>query len=151
MQYKTPGAYILQTDAERRPALERLRDTINQNIPQGFQETIQYNMISWVIPLSRYPQGYHCTPHTPLPFLSIAVQKHYLAMYHSGLFMDPGLYDWFVGEYQKLGYKHKINMGKSCVRFKYLDEIPYDLIGELMSRISVDQFIARYEAGRSIR
>lgn len=148
MDPNTPQGYVDAADPTKQQALTKLRETINQSIPAGFEETIQYGMIGWVVPLSTYPEGYHCTPDTPLPFLSLAAQKHYIALYHSGLYGDDQLYAWFIKEYQNKGYRHKIDVGKSCIRFKYLEEIPYDLLAELMKKITPEQFIAAYEQGR---
>ncbi|HAT67744.1 MAG TPA: hypothetical protein DCS66_24620 [Flavobacteriaceae bacterium] len=146
MQYKanTPEEYIAQIPEERKEPIKKLQQVIKENLPKGFEETIQYGMIGYVVPHSIYPDGYHCTPDTPLPFMSIASQKNFIAVYSSGLYAKKELMDWFVGEYPK-HCKRKLDMGKSCIRFKKIEEIPYGLIGELASKMSVKEWISIYE------
>src|SRR5690606_14230421 len=103
-----------------------------------------YDMIGWVIPHSIYPAGYHCDPKLPLPFLSIASQKNFVAVYHMGVYSDEKILNWFTEEYAKT-IKTKLDMGKSCIRFKKMDQIPFDLIGELASKITVNEWIQTYE------
>ena len=147
MQYKasSPADYISQIPEERKATLKKLRETINQNLPKGFEEGIQYGMIGYYVPHSKYPDGYHCNPKEPLPFMSIASQKNFVALYHSGLYANKTLYNWFVSEYPKHA-KTKLDMGKSCVRFKKMDDIPYKLVGELCQKITADDYIEIYEA-----
>ncbi|MBT8271392.1 MAG: DUF1801 domain-containing protein [Flavobacteriaceae bacterium] len=147
MQYKanTPEEYIEQIPEDRKPAFRKLRKTIKDNLPGGFEETISYGMIGYVVPHSIYPDGYHCDPKLPLPFMSIASQKNFVALYHSGVYADEKLLDWFTSEYPK-HCSRKLDMGKSCIRFKKLEEIPFDLIGELSTKVTPDQWIERYEA-----
>lgn len=147
MQYKanTPEDYIDQVPEERKSALRKLRKIINDNLPKGFHECISYGMIGYVVPHSRYPDGYHCTPELPLPFMSFASQKNSINLYHSGIYSKPELHDWFVAEYPK-HCKRKLDMGKSCVRFKNTDEIPYDLIADLCTKMTVNDYIAVYES-----
>ena len=147
MQYhvNTPEEYMEAIPEERRPYIEKLRDTINSNLPKGFQEGTGYGMLSWSIPHSTYPAGYHCDPKTPLPFLSIASQKNFVALYHMGVYADKEIHDWFVSEYPKYS-KTKLDMGKSCVRFKKPEAIPYELIGELVSKMTPQQWIDLYES-----
>lgn len=147
MQYKanSPEDYIDQVPQERQNALKKLRKTIKDNLPKGFQEGISYGMIGYVVPHSRYPDGYHCDPKTPLPFMSFASQKNSVNLYHSGIYSKPEIHDWFVGEYPK-HCKTKLDMGKSCIRFKKIDDIPYDLIGDLCTKLSVDEWIDIYES-----
>jgi len=121
-----------------------MRKTILDNLPKGFQEQISYGMLGWVIPHSKYPDGYHCDPKLPLPFINLASQKNFVALYHSGIYASPKLYDWFVGEYPK-HCKRKLDMGKSCIRFKSMNDIPYELIGELSTKMTVDEWIGLYE------
>ncbi|MEJ2112314.1 MAG: DUF1801 domain-containing protein [Flavobacteriaceae bacterium] len=146
MQYKaiSPEDYISQASEERKDALKNLRNTINKNLPKGFEEGIQYGMIGYYVPHSIYPDGYHCTPSEPLPFMSFASQKNSVNLYHSGIYAIPELRDWFVSEYPK-HCKRKLDMGKSCIRFKKIDEIPFELIGELSSKITVEEWINIYE------
>ena len=136
--------YLQVIPDERQPYFNQLRNTIIENIPEGFQETIQYGMIGYVVPHSIYPAGYHCKPSEPLPFTHIASQKNYIGLYHSGIYANPELHDWFVGEYPKHS-KRKLDMGKSCIRFKKMEDIPYDLVGNLMQKMSVQDWIGLYE------
>lgn len=147
MQYKaeTPEDYINQLPDDRKAPMAKLRKTILENLPKGFEETISYGMIGYVVPFSIYPDGYHCDPKLPLPFMNIASQKNFIALYNMGIYAKKEIYDWFVTEYPK-HCKRKLDMGKSCIRFKYIDDIPYELIGELTSKITVDQWISNYES-----
>lgn len=147
MQYKatSPEDYINQVPEERQETLKKLRKVINANLPKGFEEGIQYGMIGYFVPHSIYPDGYHCTPSEPLPFMSFASQKNSVNLYHSGIYAVPEIHDWFVNEYPK-HCKRKLDMGKSCIRFKKLDEIPFDLIGELSAKLSVDEWVNIYES-----
>jgi hypothetical protein len=129
---------------DRAPYFKKLRDTVVKNIPKGFEECMQYGMISYVVPHSIFPDGYHCDPKTPLPFISIASQKNFIALYHMGIYANPKLLDWFVNEFPKHS-KSKLDMGKSCIRFKKADQIPYDLIAELMQKITVEDWIKLYQ------
>lgn len=147
MQYKvqTVEEYLVAIPSERKPYVQKLREAVLDNIPKGFEETIQYNMIGYVVPHSIYPDGYHCNPAEPLPFSAIASQKNSINFYHSGIYADEKLKDWFVAEYAK-HCTRKLDMGKSCVRFKKFEEIPYKLIGQLMKKIKVKDYIKNYEA-----
>ena len=142
MQYKATSAedYISQVPQERQNTLKRLRKTIVDNLPKGFEEGIQYGMIGYYVPHSIYPDGYHCTPETPLPFMSFASQKNSVNLYHSGIYAKKELHDWFGNEYPKY-CSRKLDMGKSCIRFKNLDEIPFDLIAELTRKMTCDEWI----------
>lgn len=141
----TPDDYIAQLPEDRKASMEKLRSIITTNIPEGFQEGILYKMIGWFLPHSIYPGGYHCDPKTPLPFINLASQKNFIALYHSGIYADKKLHDWFVAEYPKHA-KRKLDMGKSCIRFKYIDDIPYELIKELVKKMTPQQWISIYEA-----
>lgn len=141
---KTPQEYVASLPEDRKMPIEKLRKTIVSNLPEGFHEEMSYGMLGYVVPHSLYPNGYHCNPKLPLPFMNIASQKNFIALYHVGIYMDPELFDWFVSEYSKVA-KTKIDMGKSCIRFKKMDEIPYQLIGELASKMSVLKWISMYE------
>lgn len=143
--YDSVDDYLLTIPEERIEAFVGLLDIIRANIPKGFEECIQYKMPSFSVPLSTYPDGYHCTKDTPLPFISIANQKNFIALYHMGIYANPEIHQWFVEAYPKHS-KYKLDMGKSCIRFKKVDHIPLDLIGELIRKISVDQWIANYES-----
>ncbi len=146
MQYKanSPEEYINQLPEDRQAPIKKLREIIKKNLPKGFEETISYGMIGYVVPHSIYPDGYHCTPELPLPFMNIASQKNFIAVYSSSVYATTELNDWFVNQYPK-HCKRKLDMGKSCIRFKYIDDIPYDLIGELASKMTVEEWIAIYE------
>lgn len=136
--------YLSELPEERQAPMEKLRQTILDNLPAGFTEGMGYGMIGYVVPFTKYPGGYHCDPKLPLPFASIASQKNNIALYHMGVYANPELLKWFTEEYPKHS-KTKLDMGKSCIRFKKVDQIPYELIGELMSKISVDEWIETYE------
>jgi hypothetical protein len=122
-----------------------LHRVIMQNLPEGFEAAVSYGGLGYVVPHKLYPAGYHCKPSEPLPFAAIASQKNTINFYHMGIYADPKLLDWFVKEYPKHS-KQKLDMGKSCVRFKNFQEIPFDLIGELMQKISVEKWIKLYES-----
>ncbi len=146
MQYEATSVddYIDQIPADRKDAIKKLRKTISENLPKGFEEGINYKMIGYYVPHSKYPDGYHCDPKLPLPFMNVASQKNSINLYHSGIYADNKLLEWFVSEYPK-HCKRKLDMGKSCIRFKKIDEIPYELIGELVTKMTADQWIATYE------
>jgi len=146
MQYKadTPDDYVSQIPEERRAYLNKLREVINTNLPKGFEEGIQYGMIGYYVPHSVYPDGYHCDPKIPLPFMSVASQKNSINLYHSGIYAKQELHDWFVNEYPK-HCKRKLDMGKSCIRFKKPDDIPFELIGELTTKMTSDEWIDIYQ------
>jgi uncharacterized protein YdhG (YjbR/CyaY superfamily) len=142
----TPVAqYISEAPEDRKEALQKLRNVILDNLPDGFQECISYGMIGYVVPNSIYPKGYHCSPELPLPFLAFASQKSSINIYHMGIYAKPELYDWFVTEYPKHSVQ-KLDIGKSCLRIKKPENIPFDLIGELVRKISVSDWIALYES-----
>lgn len=145
IEANTPDEYILNAPEERQEALSKLRSVILENLPDGFQECINYGMIGYVVPQSIYPDGYHCDPKLPLPFMSFASQKNFIGLYHMGIYADETLLNWFTEEYAKQ-VPTKLDMGKSCIRFKKIEQIPYELVGELTSKISVDQWIKTYEA-----
>ncbi|KOS66919.1 hypothetical protein AEA09_15575 [Lysinibacillus contaminans] len=136
--------YIEQVDEKWRADFAKLVDVVESNLPDGFERTMQYGMISYVVPLSTYPKGYHVTPNTPLPFISLAAQKQHLALYHMGVYADEALLAWFQEEYAK-SVPTKLNMGKSCIRFTNAKNIPFDLIGELVSKMTPAEWIAKYE------
>jgi uncharacterized protein YdhG (YjbR/CyaY superfamily) len=141
----TPQEYIDSLPEDRKEAMAKLRSTILENIPEGFQEGMGYGMLGFAVPHSIYPAGYHCDPKQPLPFVGIASQKNFIAFYHMGIYASKELLDWFVAEYPK-HCKTKLDMGKSCIRFKKMNDIPYDLLAELITKISVSDWIATYES-----
>ncbi|MFN7674831.1 DUF1801 domain-containing protein [Flavobacterium sp.] len=140
----TPQEYLSNLPDDRKEVMQKLRNSIIENIPQGFEEVMSYGMLGFVIPHSIYPEGYHCDPKLPLPFINLASQKNFIALYHMGIYADNQLLEWFVAEYPK-NSKTKLDMGKSCIRFKKLDDIPYELIGDLAGKISVTDWIKSYE------
>ena len=146
MKYEatSPEEYIAQLSEDRKVVVEKLRKIIKENLPEGFEEGINYNMLGYYIPHSIYPNGYHCDPKLPLPFMNLANQKNSVNLYHSGIYADPQLLDWFVSEYPKHS-NYKLDMGKSCIRFKRMNDIPYDLIAELCKKVTVDNWIKTYE------
>lgn len=141
---ESPEDYISKLPEERKEAFSTLRDTVKENLPEGFEEW-QSGMVEYVVPKSIYPAGYHCKPFPPLPFIYLASQKNFIALYHMGMYAKPELLNWFVEEYPK-HCKYKLDMGKSCVRFKRLDDIPFALIAELVTKMSVEEWIEIYEA-----
>lgn len=140
----TVDAYIAELPEDRKKAMSELRKVIKKNIPKGFKEGMGYGMMGWSVPHSLYPPGYHCTPELPLPFIGIASQKNFIAVYHMGVYADPKLLKWFTAAHAKTSSK-KLDMGKSCMRYKKPEDIPYDLIGELASKMTVDDWIEIYE------
>jgi hypothetical protein len=140
----TPEQYLSELPEDRKEAILKLRNAIKENLPQGFEEVISYGMLGYVVPHSIYPSGYHCDPKLPLPFINLASQKNFIALYHMGIYADKNLESWFVSEYPK-HVKSKLDMGKSCIRFKKVDDIPFDLIGELAAKVSVEDWISNYE------
>ena len=147
MQFKSKTIleYISQLTEDRKKPISKLRNIITQNIDRGFSEEINYGMIGWVVPHSLYPEGYHCDPKLPLPFMSIASQKHFIAVYHMGVYANPKLLEWFISEYPK-HCSTKLDMGKSCIRLKKIENIPYNLIGELVAKMSANDWITLYES-----
>jgi hypothetical protein len=136
--------YLAHLPADRRKAHETLRKVIRRNLGRGFQETLQYGMIGYSVPHALYPAGYHCDPAQPLPFASIASQKNHLALYLFCIYCDPQEQARFVQDWKRAG--HKLDMGKSCVRFKRIEDVPLDVVGAAIGRMSVEGFIAAYES-----
>lgn len=141
----TPALYQESLPDERKPVIQQLRKIIKENLPPGFEETMAYGMITYVVPHSIFPAGYHCDPKQALPFISLASQKNFIALYHMGLYANPTLLEWFLDAWPKHSAK-KLDMGKSCIRFKKPEDIPFDLIGELCAKVTVDQWIEGYQA-----
>ena len=140
----TPNEYLDSLPDDRRKVISELRKIIKKNLPKGFKEVMSYGMLGFVVPHSMYPDGYHCTPELPLPFLNLASQKNFIAIYHMGIYADPKLLGWFTKEFPKHS-KSKLDMGKSCIRFKKPDDIPVKLIGELASKMTPEDWINLYE------
>ncbi len=145
---ENPEAYINSLPQERKEAVEKLRKVLLENLPEGFEEGMGYGMISYHVPLSNYPQGYHVNSELPLPFINLASQKNYVALYHMGLYSSPELLEWFTREYPNYS-KRKLDMGKSCIRFKKMEDIPYELIGQLAAKMTPEEWISLYE--RSVK
>lgn len=141
----TPKQYIQELPEDRVEAIQKLQKVVLDNLPKGFKEEMSYGMIGYVVPHEIYPAGYHCTPKLPLPFMSFASQKNSINFYHMGIYANPELLNWFTTEYPK-HCKAKLDMGKSCIRFKKLDQIPFELIGELVQKVSVEDWISCYES-----
>jgi hypothetical protein len=141
---KTVNDYLNELPEERKTAFLKLRNCILDNIPKGFEEQLSYGMVGYVVPHSIYPNGYHCNPKLPLPFMAIASQKNFIALYHMGIYVNPKLLQWFTTEYPKHS-NQKLDMGKSCIRFKKMDQIPFDLLEELFAKMSVQDWVECYE------
>lgn len=143
----TPEEYLDSLPEDRKAAMTELRKQIKKNLPKGFAEGMTYGMIGFFVPHSVYPPGYHVTPDQPLPFICIASQKNFIALYHMGIYADAKLLAWFKKEFVKQS-PAKLDMGKSCIRFKRPEQIPMKLIGELAGKVTVGQWIATYEQNR---
>jgi len=144
----TPDAYVAELEPDRKEAIERLRSIFNTKLTAlGFEETMGSGMINYVVPYSLYPPGYHCKPKQPLPFLGLAAQKNFIAVYHLGIYSDEAILKWFEENYPK-HTSAKLDMGKSCIRFKKEKDIPYALFEALAEKISAEKWIATYELGR---
>jgi hypothetical protein len=141
---KTVNEILTNVPIDRIEPFNKLHEVIVNNLPKGFEPAISYGGLGYVVPHKLYPDGYHCKPSEPLPFAGIASQKSSINFYHMGIYSNPNLLDWFVKEYPK-HTKQKLDMGKSCIRFKKIDDIPYNLIGELMKKMSVKEWINIYE------
>lgn len=144
IQADTPEEYISKLPEDRRPAFEGLRSTILSKLPEGFEEMMGYGMLAYSVPFSIYPAGYHCDPSIPLPFVNLGNQKNFIALYHMGLYAKPELKKWFVEAYPTFA-RYKLDMGKSCIRFKKMEDIPYELIGALISKMGAEEWIEIYE------
>ena len=142
----TVKEYLAALPEDRRDALETVRQTILDALPEGYEEGMQYGMIGYYVPHSLYPAGYHCDPKQPLPFAQLASQKRHMSLYLFCIYTDEALKAWFADAWKKTG--KKLDMGKGCVRFRTLDDAPLDVIAEAVSRVPVQDFIASYEAGR---
>ena len=140
----TAEEYIAQLPEERKAPITKLNNLIKKHMPKGLEAGMGYGMLAYYVPKSIYPDGYHCKPFPPLPFINLASQKNFIALCHAGMYAKKELYDWFVSEYPKYS-KYKLDMGKSCVRFKKIEDIPYDLIKLLLDKMSVKEWIDIYE------
>lgn len=145
IEASNPEAYLESVPEERKAVMRRLHELIMENLPQGFEAGVGYGMLGYIVPHSLYPAGYHCDPKQPLPFMGLASQKNNISFYHMGLYADQALLDWFVGEYPKYS-KTKLDMGKSCIRFKKEENIPFPLLAELVRKMKPEDWIRLYEA-----
>ncbi len=144
IEASTPEEYIQQIPKERKIAFQKLRQILLDNLPAGFEEVMSYGMIGYVVPKSLYPAGYHVNNELPLPFINLGSQKNFIALYHNGMYSDPELLEWFTTEYPNYS-SNKLDMGKSCIRFKNPQKIPYELIAELARKITPMQWVTLYE------
>ena len=141
----SPDNYINELPEVRKKVISKLRKVILENLPYGFEERMSYGMLGYVVPHSIYPDGYHCDTKLPLPFINLASQKNHIGFYHMGIYSDPSLMEWFTKEYPKHA-TGKLDMGKSCIRFKNMNNIPFELLGELVSKVTPQKWIETYEA-----
>jgi hypothetical protein len=137
--------YISKIPEERQEVFRKICDTINNHLPAGFSQSVSSGMVGWGVPLKTYPAGYHCTPGSPLPFIGLASQKNFIALYHMGMYAKPELLNWFTEEFPKYS-KRKLDMGKSCVRFKRTDDIPLELLAALSEKMTVQEWVETYES-----
>ena len=141
----SPKQYLEELPEDRKEPVSKLRQQILDNLPKGIEEVMNYGMLGYVVPHSVYSDGYHCNPKDPLPFINLASQKNFVAVYSMVLYSRKDLMDWFTSEYTKR-CKYKLDMGKSCIRFKKMEDIPFDLIGELTAKVSTEEWIDIYES-----
>jgi len=141
---KTPQEYIDSLPPDRKEVVTKIREVLLKNLPAGFEEVIGYGMLGYVVPHSIYPKGYHCNPKLPLPYINLGSQKNFIALHAMGVYADPKLKDWFTNEYPN-HCKTKLDMGAGCIRFKKMDDIPYQLIGELAGKLTPQQWIEMCE------
>jgi hypothetical protein len=139
----TVEEYLKTLPADRRAAISAVRQVILGHLPKGFVECMGYGMIGYVVPHSLFPAGYHCDPKLPLPFANLASQKSHMSLYLMTVYGDPVAEQWFRKAWQATG--KKLDMGKACVRFKKLDDVPLEVIGQIIARVSVKEYIARIE------
>jgi len=141
---KTPQEYIDSLPPDRKEVISKIRGVLLKNLPIGFEETIGYGMLGYVVPHSTYPKGYHCNPKLPLPYINLASQRNFIALHAMCVYGDSKLKEWFASEYPKY-CKTKLDMGAGCIRFKKMDDIPYQLIGELAGKLTPQQWIEMCE------
>lgn len=145
IQADTPEEYVEKLPEDRKEVIQKIRTTVNKVLPKGFKETVGYGMIGWVVPHSIYPSGYHCDPKQPLPFMGVASQKNHIGFYHMGIYADEQLLNWFTENYPK-HCKTKLDIGKSCIRFKKPENIPFELISQLVTKMTVEDWTKLYES-----
>jgi hypothetical protein len=139
----TVKEYLASLPAHRRKELNAVRKVIRKHLPQGYVECMGYGMMGYAVPLKLYPPGYHCKPNTPLPYAGLAAQKNAYSLYLVSVYSDKGTDTWFRKAFKASG--KRLDMGKSCIRFKKADDLPLDLIGKAVARYSVPDFIKLYE------
>lgn len=139
----TPSAYLASLPPERRSVVKRLRATLRRHLPEGFEETMAYGMITWVVPHRLYPAGYHCDPRQALPFVSLASQEQYVALYHMGL-QQPALLAWFKAAWPR-HTAARLDLGKACLRLRDAADVPYALVAELAERMTPRDWIEAYQ------
>ena len=140
---QSPDEYIASLPPDRREALTAVRDVIRRNLPDGFEEGMEFGMLAWYVPLERFPDTYNGHP---LGLAALASHKQYISLYLNTVYGDPQLADWFRARYAASG--KRLNMGKSCLRFRSLDDLPLDVIGETIARVPLDRYVAHYQAAR---
>ena len=140
----TPEDYLASLPPDRREAISKVRAVILKNLPKGYEERIQYGMLTYVVPHSIYPAGYHCKPEDPLPYLSLGSAKSHMAIYAMCVYGDSETNAWFRKAYADSG--KKLDMGKSCIRFKKVEDLPLDVIGQLVARVPVKKYVERVQA-----
>ncbi len=140
----TVEQYIAELPEDRKNIISEIRKVFKKNLPKGFEEGMSYGMIGFYVPHKLYPNGYHCNPKLPLPFINVASQKNHIAIYHMGIYASKDLLKWFEGEWPKHSTK-KLDMGKSCLKYKKADEVPLKLIAELATKVTPQQWIETYE------
>ena len=145
IEASTVDEYLQKVQPERQEPMARLRALLRSNLPEGFEEVLSYSMPGYVVPHALYPKGYHCDPSLPLPFVSFASQKNFIALYHMGLYANEDHMAWFKASWDAAHWG-KLDMGKSCIRFKNMDKIPWDLLSELATKITPQAWISQYEA-----
>ena len=146
----TPEEYINELPEDRKKIISEIKKAIKTNLPKGFKEVMAYGMIGYVVPHSIYPNGYHCNPKLPLPYINIASQKNHISIHHMGLYSSSKLLDWFTKEWENHSTK-KLDMGKGCIRFKKPEDVPIKLIVELVKKVTVEKWIEQYESALAKR
>jgi hypothetical protein len=145
----TVEQYLAELPDDRRQALQAVRRAILDNLPPGYEEGMQYGMIGYYVPHSVYPAGYHCDPKQPLPFAALASQKNHMSVYLMCVYGDTEHEAWFREAWLKTG--KKLNMGKSCVRFRKIEDVPLEVVGESIRRVSTEKLIEFYDSARAER
>jgi hypothetical protein len=145
---ETVAEYLKSLPEERRAAITKVRSVIRKNLPKGLQESMCYGMISYFVPLKAYPPGYHCDPEQGLPFAALASQKNYMSLYLMTAYQSGKVESWIRDQFQASG--KKLDMGKCCIRFKKLEDLPLDVIGEAIGMVSMGDYIVSYEDARKL-